>query len=140
MWERMYDAVPQTEHMAARRAGWRDPRDTATPNDMTRLMVMLWKRELLSPESSKLLLEMLDRCETGKSRIKGLLPQGTDVAHKTGSIGGVVNDVGILTLPGDAGHVAISVFTKASFRQEELSEKAIAEIARTVYDYFTMVK
>ena len=44
-----------------------------------------------------------DRCQTGKSRIKGMLPEGTDVAHKTGSVGGVVNDVGILTLPGNAG-------------------------------------
>ncbi|HYA17127.1 MAG TPA: class A beta-lactamase [Bryobacteraceae bacterium] len=140
MWEKMYDAVPQSDHMAARRAEWKDPKDTATPDDMTRLLVMLWKREVLAPESSKMLLEMLDRCETGKSRIKGLLPQGTDVAHKTGSLGGVVNDIGILTLPGDAGHVAISVFTKASFRPEEISEKAIAEIARTVYDYFAMVR
>ena len=140
IWEKMYDAVPQNEHMAARRAEWRNPQDTATPDDMTRLLVMLWKRELLTPESSKLLLDMLDRCETGKSRIKGMLPQGTDVAHKTGSLGGVVNDTGILTLPGDAGHVALSVFTKASFKTEEASEKAIAEIARTVYDYFAMVR
>jgi beta-lactamase class A len=140
IWEKMYDAVPQSDHMAARRAEWKNPKDTATPDDMTRLLVMLWKRELLAPESSKLLLEMLDRCETGKSRIKGLLPQGTDVAHKTGSLGGVVNDTGILTLPGDAGHVALSVFTKASFKSEEVSEKAIAEVARTIYDYFTMVK
>jgi beta-lactamase class A len=140
MWEKMYDAVPQNEHMAARRAEWKDPKDTATPDDMTRLLVMLWKRELLTPESSKLLLGILDRCETGKSRIKGMLPEGTDVAHKTGSVGGVVNDTGILTLPGDGGHVAISVFTKASFKPEEASEKAIAEIARTVYDYFAMVR
>jgi beta-lactamase class A len=140
MWEKMYDAIPQSEHMAARRAGWKDPKDTATPDDMTRLLVMLWRREALTPESSKLLLDMLDRCETGKTRLKGLLPQGTAVAHKTGSMGGVVNDSGILTLPGEAGHVAISVFTKASFRPEEISEKAIAEIARTVYDYFTMVR
>jgi beta-lactamase class A len=140
IWEKMYDAVPQREHMSARRDEWKNPRDTATPDDMTRLLMRLWKRELLSPESSKLLLDMLDRCETGKSRIKGMLPQGTVVAHKTGSLGGVVNDAGILTLPGDAGHVALSVFTKASYRSEEASERAIAEIARTVYDYFTMVR
>jgi beta-lactamase class A len=81
----------------------------------------------------------MDRCQTGKSRIKGMLPQGTGVAHKTGSLGGVANDIGFITLPGDAGHVAISVFTKASNRPEEAAEKAIAEIARTVYDYFVLV-
>jgi beta-lactamase class A len=140
MWDKLYDAVPENEHMAARRAQMRDPRDTATPDDMARLLVKLWKKEILSPESGKMLLEMLDRCETGKSRIKGMLPQGTDVAHKTGSLGGVVNDVGILTLPGDGGHVALAVFTKSSYRPEEASEKAIAEVARTIYDYFTLVR
>src|SRR5579859_5217457 len=45
IWEKMYDAVPQSEHMAARRAEWKNPKDTATPDDMTRLLVMLWKKE-----------------------------------------------------------------------------------------------
>lgn len=140
IWDRLYNAVPENEHMAARRAGWRDPRDTATPDDMAALMVKVWKHDGLSAESAKMLLEMMDRCETGKSRIKGLLPQGAEVAHKTGSLGGVVNDVGVLTLPGDAGHVALAVFTKGSYRPEEVSERAIAEVARTVYDYFTFVR
>jgi beta-lactamase class A len=80
----------------------------------------------------------MERCETGKTRIKGMLPQGTDVAHKTGSMGGVVNDVGIVTLPGKAGHVALSIFTKGSYRPEEVSEKTVAEISRTIYDYFAL--
>jgi beta-lactamase class A len=82
---------------------------------------------------------MLERCRTGKARLKGMLPKDTIVAHKTGTLGGVADDVGVITLPGDAGHVAISVFTKGSSRPEDVSEKAVAEIARTVYDYFTLV-
>lgn len=139
IWDKLYNAVPQTEHMSARRAEMTDPRDTATPDDMTTLLLRLWKRDILTPQSAGFLLGILDRCETGSSRIKGLLPQGTDVAHKTGSLGGVANDVGFITLPGDAGHVAISVFTKASNRPEEASERAIAEISRTIYDYFVLV-
>jgi beta-lactamase class A len=139
IWDKIYDAVPEREHMSARRAEMKDPRDTATPDDMTKLLLRVWKRDLLTPQSSGVLLDMMDRCQTGKSRIKGLLPQGTDVAHKTGTLGGVANDVGFMTLPGDAGHVAISVFTKASNKPEETAEKAIAEIARTVYDYFVLV-
>jgi beta-lactamase class A len=54
-------------------------------------------------------------------------------------MGGVVNDVGIITLPGKAGHVALSVFTKGSYRPEEVSEKTVAEISRTIYDYFALV-
>jgi beta-lactamase class A len=81
---------------------------------------------------------MMERCQTGKSRIKGMLPAGTVVAHKTGSLGGVADDVGVITLPEEAGHVAISVFTNAAARDSALAEKAVAEIARTIYDYFTL--
>jgi beta-lactamase class A len=139
LWDKLYDAVPESDHMRARRAEMTDPRDTATPDDMTRLLLRIWKHDGLTPESAHILLDMMDRTQTGKSRIKGLLPQGTDVAHKTGSLGGVANDIGFITLPGDAGHVAISVFTKSSNKPEEASEKAIAEIARTIYDYFVLV-
>jgi beta-lactamase class A len=138
IWEKLYDAVPERDHMRARRTEMSDPRDTATPDDMTRLLLRIWKRDALTPQSAQILLGMMERCQTGKSRIKGLLPQGTDVAHKTGSLGGVANDIGFITLPGDAGHVAVSVFTKASNKPEEASEKAIAEIARTIYDYFVL--
>jgi beta-lactamase class A len=136
LWDKLYDAVPERDHMRARRTETGDPKDTATPDDMTKLLLRLWKREILTPASAAILLDIMDRCQTGKSRIKGLLPPGTDVAHKTGSLGGVANDIGFMALPGDAGHVAISVFTKGSVRPEEVSERAIAEISRTVYDYF----
>jgi beta-lactamase class A len=139
MWDPLFNAVSERDHMTARRAQTKDPRDTATPDDMTELMTQIWRRGILSAESSSLLLAIMDRCETGKGRIKGMLPVNTDVAHKTGSVGGVANDVGIITLPGGAGHVALSVFTKGSGRPEDASEKAIAEISRTIYDYFVLV-
>ena len=60
------------------------------------------------------------------------------MAHKTGTVGGVVDDVGVITLPGKGGHVALSVFTKGSSRAEEVSEKTVAEISRTIYDYFAV--
>jgi beta-lactamase class A len=139
MWDRLFDGVPEAEHMAARRLGTHDPRDTATPADMTRLLARIWKKDLFSPVYATKLVDVMERCQTGKTRIKGMLPPGTDVAHKTGSMGGVVNDVGIITLPGKAGHVALSVFTKGSYRPEEVSEKTVAEISRTIYDYFALV-
>jgi beta-lactamase class A len=138
MWDALYHAVPNNEHMRARRDQWADPRDTATPDDMTRLLVRIWRKDLFAAKNADVLLGMMERCQTGKTRLKGMLPQGTVVAHKTGTLGGVADDVGVITLPGDAGHVAISVFTKASFKPEEASERAVAEVARTVYDYFVL--
>jgi beta-lactamase class A len=138
MWNEIYDTIPNSDHMLARRTQMKDPRDTATPDDMTRLLVRIWRKTLFSPANADVLLGMMERCQTGKARIKGMLPQGTDVAHKTGTLGGVANDVGVVTLPNGLGHVAISIFTKASTRSEDAEEKAVAEVARTVYDYFVL--
>jgi len=44
----------------------------------------------------------------------------------------------IMTLPGDAGHVAIAVFVKASEAPAAKRERAIAEIARAAHDYFLL--
>ena len=129
-------AVPLEQRKEAARRFDRDPRDTATPEGMTALLTHLWKRDLLTPASTGLLLDILRRCQTGQARLKGILPDGTEVAHKTGSIGGTTNDAGIVTLPQEAGHVAIAVFVKSSERPVAVRERAIAEISRAVHDFF----
>ncbi len=114
-----------------------DPRDTATPRAMAALLGKIWKREILSEKSSALLIDIMARCETGENRIPGALPPGTPVAHKTGTIGESTNDVGVITLPGDAGHVISVVFVKESkLPSNAAMEPVIAEIARASHDYF----
>lgn len=83
-----------------------------------------------------LLLDVMRRCETGLTRLKGALPPGTEVMHKTGTIGMTTNDVGIVTLPGDAGHLVISIFVKSSEKPIPDRERAIAEVARALHDYY----
>ena len=70
--------------------------------------------KVLSKKSREFLLATMSRTRTGAGagRIKGLLPKGTPVAHKTGTIGGVANDVGFITLP-DGRRFAIAVFTNS---------------------------
>jgi beta-lactamase class A len=58
------------------------------------------------------------------------------VAHKTGTVGGVVNDIGIIYLPDGAGHVAIALLSKRTRASTEQVEKTLAQIARYAYDYF----
>jgi beta-lactamase class A len=76
------------------------------------------------------------RSTTGRARIKGLLPPDTEVFHKTGTIGGTTNDVGIVTLPNEAGHVVTVVLIKESDLEGSERELAIAHIARAIHDYF----
>lgn len=117
-----------------------DPKDTAQPRAMVALLERIYRKDLHKPASAELLLDIMGRCETGDARLKGMLPAGTAVAHKTGTIGGTVDDIGIVTLPGDAGHVAIAAFVKSARKPMASSEKAIAEVARAVYDYFLFVE
>lgn len=112
-----------------------DPRDTSTPEAMARLLVRVHNRELLKPDSAELLVDILRRCRTGQARLKGVLPAGTEVVHKTGSMPGVVNDVGVVTLPDGAGHVALAVFVKNGEEPEKM-ERAIADVARAAHDFF----
>jgi beta-lactamase class A len=113
-----------------------DPRDQSTPAAMNLLLEKIYKKGILDPESCGLILSIMHRCQTGEGRIKGMLPPGTPVAHKTGTIAGTFNDTGIITLPDSLGHVALTVFTK-DFEDETADvEDIIAEIGRLVYDYF----
>jgi beta-lactamase class A len=113
-----------------------DPRDNATPAAMVALLERIWRGEAVDRAASTAMLELLKRCRTGENRLRGLLPSSTDVAHKTGTLGGVVNDVGIIYLPDNAGHVAIAVMSKRTRAPLEQVERAIAHIARYAYDYF----
>lgn len=114
-----------------------DPRDQATPRAFVRLLDRIWRGEAVDRAASDAILDTMKRCRTGEGRIKGLLPSTVTVAHKTGSIGGVIDDVGIVYLPDGAGHLAIAVMSKQTRAPEADVERAIAEIARYAYDYFT---
>ena len=107
---------------------------------MADLLVKIWNGEGLSKESRDLLIDIMERCETGAGRLKGRLPEGTVVAHKTGTIGRTTNDVGIVTLPSDAGHVVMVAFVKESDDPVPDRERAIAEAARAAHDYFLFVR
>jgi len=113
----------------------KDPRDHSTPKAMLELLLAIDSGKVLSEKSREILLATMSRTHTGPGRLKGLLPKGTPVAHKTGTIGGVANDVGFITLP-DGGRFAIAVFTKSSTTPEADRDRAIAEITRTLYDYY----
>jgi beta-lactamase class A len=135
MFGKLLDAVTPEQRKEANDRFNQDPRDTAQPDAMAALLERIYHKQLHKPETADLLLDILYRCRTGDARIKGMLPPGTEVAHKTGSIGGTVNDVGIVNLPDGGGHMVLALFVKQGSKSES-SERAIAQISRAVYDYF----
>jgi len=124
----------------------RDPqaqyRSWATPVDAARWLARLQEGKGLTPASRDLLLGWMTTTKTFPTRIKGQLPKGTPVAHKTGSSGmseGVAratNDIGIVTLP-DGRHLAVAVFLRDSKAPDAARDAAIARVARAAWDRAT---
>jgi beta-lactamase class A len=135
---RMRDALPPDHREAARAAYGEDPRDTATPDAMADLLAGIWRGTGLSPEARALLLETMRATKSGRRRIRGMLPSAIPVAHKTGTLAGAVNDVGIVTLPDGAGTLAVAVFVNTLHRTTWRRERTIAEMSRELYDYFRL--
>ena len=133
------EVTPDALREARTRYTTSDPRDTSTPDDMARLLGRLQLGNLLPPQHTTLLLDLMARSKTGPQRLKALLPPDTGVAHKTGTTSVVINDVGIITLPADSamgGHLAIAVFVINGGRVSSM-QQAIARIAASSYEFFT---
>lgn len=115
-----------------------DPRDQGTPKAMVELLQGIWQDAYLDAQYGSALREIMGRCLTGGARLSGMLPaQQLPLAHKTGTLGGTVNDVGVMQLPNDGGTVVVAVFTRGrSTLNVAAGERAIAEVGRTIYDYF----
>ncbi len=90
-------------------------RNWASPEASVALLRALHERRGLSEPSQALLLKMMTESTPGRRRLKGLLPRGTIVAHKTGTSGtqdgvtAATNDIGIVNLP-NGQHLAIAVY------------------------------
>ncbi len=112
----------------------RDRRDSSTPKAMVTLLQRIDSGQLIKPASRNYLLSLMSRCATGKNRMKALLPFGTLVEHKTGTLTGLATDVGFITLP-DGRRIAIALFA----RQGSNRPRTLAEAARKIYDGFANI-
>ncbi len=114
-------------------------RNYATPDAAVNLLRAFHKGRGLSKSSQALLRQWMIETSTGPNRIKGLLPKGTVVAHKTGTsatVNGVTaatNDVGLVTLP-NGQHLAIAVFVSDSPATNAIREEVIAKVAKAAWD------
>ena len=123
-------AVLNSEHEINTAGGDRQYRNFATPDAAVLLL-----RKLNQP----LLLQYMTQTVTGPRRLKGLLPPGTVVAHKTGTSGThdgmtpATNDIGLVTLP-NGRHIVIAVFVSDARASEQIREGVIARIAKAVWD------
>ncbi len=110
-------------------------KDVATPRDMNRLLEKIFRGEIVDRASSDEIIEFMSHSFIGQTRIPALLPEGTRVAHKTGTIGGSTNDTGIVYLP-DGRHLLVTIFTRDAKAASAERERVIAQISKYAYDFF----
>jgi beta-lactamase class A len=107
----------------------RDVRDSSTPIAMLGLLRLIDSEGALSSGSRFLLRDMMRRCATGSNRIRGILPPGATVEHKTGTLSGYTGDVGFLTTP-NGRRIAVAFFARGGSNRPAV----IATAARAIYD------
>ena len=106
----------------------------STPRELTRLMEMIHRQEGLSLHVCEKALDVLKLYKTGV--IRDVLPVGISVADKSGWMGGVECDTGIVYLPKP---YAITVMAKniPAWDQGSLEAKeTLREIASAVHGYY----
>ena len=109
-----------------------DERDSATPLAMARMLSGLYQGRWLSGDSRAFLISTMERCQTGKRRMRALLPGDARIAHKTGTLSNTASDVGLVRTP-DGRVYAIAVFVTGQGGHAGRDAR-IAAITRTIYD------
>lgn len=106
--------------------------DVSTPRDMLRLQEAIFRGEGLSPESRAAIIDILRRQKL-TTIIPEQLPFGVRAAHKTGSLRGVRNDVG-LVFAGERTY-AIALMSKRGPDRVD-AQRRLSDISRIIYEHF----
>lgn len=110
--------------------------NTATARELVRLLVLLDKQKLLSPTSQARALDILRRV-----RNRSLLPvglgQGATIAHKTGDIGFMLGDTGIIEMP-NGKHYLAAVLVESEY-DDPAARDYVQDVSRMVYTYLSNV-
>ena len=138
--EKTLDLFRERARAAVLKGSWSlgvENNDVTTPDEMLRLLEMIVEGEAASRESCDAILETMSRCQTGSYRIEKYLPrEKVEIAHKTGSLPGIRNDAGVVTLLDGGDRYIISCFTREAVDVYS-AEEAIARASKAVYDHFS---
>ena len=104
--------------------------NVTTPSDVTIFFERLLQGQVVSPEASDAMLNLLAAQEIN-DRLPALLPDGTRVAHKTGDLDNSVHDAGVIF--GPAGPVVVSVLSDDVENREAVVE-FMQQIGRLAYE------
>lgn len=112
----------------------------STPYTAAQALEIFRIQDILPQPFHDFLWDTLAGTITGGNKIKALLPEGTFVAHKTGSsfrnaegLKAAENDIAIIQLP-DGRYYSLVVFVADSMESNDVNCGIIAQISKVVYD------
>jgi beta-lactamase class A len=120
---------PEGFNLTSRRV---DEDNMTSPRDMAYLLEKIYKRELVSADASDQMLDIMKHQHL-RDRLPRFLPNGWEIAHKTGLLRKACHDVGIVFSP--KGDYMICVLTShdSTYR---IAKHFIASVARITFDYY----
>ncbi|EKQ66679.1 beta-lactamase class A [Leptolyngbyaceae cyanobacterium JSC-12] len=107
--------------------------NTTSPKELASLMVRVSQGELVSLRSRDRLLDIMRRTVNNSQLPQGL-GEGATIAHKTGDIGTLIGDVGLVDMPSGKRYAA-AVLIKRAFNDDRAYD-LVQKISRTMYQHF----
>lgn len=115
----------------------RDPERTtsSTPREITTLLDAIWTDRAGEPEACERVRTIMAQ-QIWPHRLSSGFPSGVRVAAKTGTLPGIRNEAGVVTL-GDGRRFAVAVFTRAHSLEDRLPavDASIGAAARLALDH-----
>ena len=107
--------------------------NTTSPKELVSLMALLNDGKLVSMKSRDRAFDIMRRTVTA-TLLPSVLAPDTSIAHKTGDIGSLVGDVGLIDMPSGRRY-AIAVVVKRP-HNDGRAQDLIRQVAAVVYEHF----
>lgn len=104
--------------------------NTTSPKDMTLLMSQVQDGKLISMKSRDRLLDIMRHIENDSMLPQGL-GKGATIAHKTGSLGTLLGDVGLIDTPNGKRYLATVIVKRP--RDDASATELVQQISRLAY-------
>lgn len=108
--------------------------NTTSPEDLGHLMALVNQGDLVSLKSRDRLLDIMRRTVTATLLPRGL-GEGATIAHKTGDIGSLVGDVGLVDMPSGKRYIAVAMVKRPHNNSE--AKELIRQISKAAYQQFS---
>ncbi len=107
-------------------------KNTTSPADLVRLSALIAKHQLVSETSRSKVLDILNQTQNRKLLPAGL-GKGAAIAHKTGTLGRLIGDAGIIEMPNGKLYLA-GIFVNRSFNDSRARD-FVQKVSKLTYNY-----